>query len=171
MASKKKGPGDGKGKVTSIEKAPPLRTRAKNPTTDPKKKTEKEIPDLVWPENLTGKVGLAALANGKYQRKILAANAGRNLPATINALHKLAASGNVQAIRLMLQMYSLVQQGGVNIMVQQNQQNNAPARISREESKSLTSFEEIARIVDSERRTRAIAAPVMEAEFEPTPED
>ena len=159
MAKKIIGTGPG-GTITPLDGKPKSNTLDK-----PKQPKEIKLPAKFLEKVVTAK----SLSKGNYQKQILAFFASHAAPVLMNSLITSARDGEVSAMRLLAEMYSFIQKGnnGVNILVNQNNQNNArPAA----DDGSLASFEEIARNVSQNRQLRMKTID-QEPVFVPTPED
>ena len=143
-------------------KLPPIPLDGLKPATKKKIKcpTLDATQDIALPESIaTTAVTAKQLTSGKFQKAILKFFATPASAALFNGAIQGAHSGNVQAMRLLADMYSYVtqKQGGVNILVNQNNANVAERR-SRN-SDGLMSFEQIARSLAEDRQNR-LALPV-----------
>jgi hypothetical protein len=78
-----------------------------------------------------------------------------------------------RSVQQAMEVYGILsgKRGDLNIVMNQSNQNASVARSSKENG-AFASFEEIARVVDGERR-KLLSGPteVIEAHFEPTPDD
>jgi hypothetical protein len=140
------------------------KVKPSNMLDKPKQPKEIKLPAKFLEKIVTAK----SLSKGNYQKQILAFFASHAAPVLMNSLITSAREGNVPAMRLLAEMYSFIQKGnnGVNILVNQNNQNNARPEA---DDGAMASFEEIARNHSQQRhRIKTIdQSPV----FIPTPED
>lgn len=143
MADKKKP------KVTPI--ATQIKQVASSPTLNP-------APPLVIPEKFAGiKVTAKNLSSRSIQGKIQAFHAIKHLFKLFHNLEISVEAGDVAAMRLVAQMYGLVEGGkaGTVVNVQQNN-NNQTANISASGSKGLATPDAIFRMLADEQETRQL---------------
>jgi hypothetical protein len=147
------------------KKAKPKLKPAKGPTLD------EERQDLILPEALRNMpVTARKLANGKFQKAVLAYFANPASAAIFKGMIVEAEGGNVAAARLLADMYQYVAQknGGINIMMSQNNANVSERR--GRDSDGPISFEQIARILEEEDQQRKSLPPALDVQFEATPD-
>jgi hypothetical protein len=145
----------------------------KKPTTSVLLK-RKRAPSIRLPEKLEAmKITPAHLAGGKFQQKIQAHFAKPVLVRAFNAMIRNLDNNDSRSVQQAMEVYGILsgKRGDLNIVMNQSNQNASVARSSKENG-AFASFEEIARVVDGERR-KLLSGPteVIEAHFEPTPDD
>lgn len=158
----------------------PIDTAKKKP---PKKKspildaaiTGKSLSNIVIPEKLLKRSTPRALANGNFQRALLAFFIPHLSTPLLNSLVNNLGSSDVPTQRLTAEMMGLTPKSpGVSISMNQNNAN--VSRSSGKEEGGVRSFEDIIRSL-SERKSRPLESSPhileLEAEhkFVPTPED
>lgn len=130
-------------------------------------------PDLALPEKLAGaNVTARSLRNGAYQRKLLAFFAPYLLPEFFNSIRRNLHISDAQTQKLAAEIFGLTQtgKGGVNILVNQNNQNNAKAEsASVSRTGQPTTPDEMFRMLSEEREQRKQVR-TRDIEFLPTPD-
>lgn len=119
----------------------------------------------------------AALARHTYQRKLAAHYAPHILPQTFQGLRDGVTAGNTTAIKMVLELYELVQSDKRVSIVNDNRSVTVNAGSGRggDSGPQRRSFESIARQLETSREKRIaqgnpLAARIIDAEFSDTPE-
>ena len=136
------------------------------------------LPDIVLPDKLNKtNVTARALQKGGYQKKLLQFFAPYLLPEAMNALRRAIHSDNMEAVKKTLEAYGILTapKGAMTIIAPQfNNENKAEAMAQaaaiaakkQDESKGITDFESMIRMVDEGQKTILLQP----AQYEPTPE-
>ena len=142
----------------------------RRPTLDAK--TRKIPADIKLPEKIKTKTVTAkALGKGTYQKAILAAVAPILLPDMINSVRRNLHMDDMQAAKLVAEMFGMAGKRDAGIVLNVNQQNNSVAESHSHHSGGPGSFEQIAKILEEEEQNRkAIPASFTPMAFDATPD-
>lgn len=105
----------------------------------------------------TAKPTARSLANHHYQRKMAAHFAPHLLPSALQSLKDAVEDGNVNAIKMVLELYELAQNQKTISIINDNRQVTVDARgrgASDEEKGERRDFEHVARMLDETRTKR-----------------
>jgi hypothetical protein len=174
-------------KVTTIEQVK-QQARARKPTSkgtkEPKAKTEPlpKLADIPVPDSIRNmRVTAKSLSKGTYPTKVAAHFAPLLLVENFQALAYQVRTGNTQAMRMVNELYELVQTNARVSIINDNRVDNRSVSLGAggEEGGGGRNFESIMRMFAEEREKRAqlpgpaavITVPTLEAtQFEDTPE-
>jgi hypothetical protein len=148
-------------------------TTSKNTKKKPRPTLERKPPaDIRLPEKIaTRSVTAKSLGKGTYQKAILAAVAPILIPEMINSLRRNAHMDDMQANKLIAEIFGMAGKKDAGIVLNVNQQNsNVAENRERRGAEGPVSFEDIARILEEEGQKRKAISATFEPSYEATPD-